>query len=437
MVVSYWNSTSNHNCAGDQIHVCRVVSYWNSTSNHNIKVNMDFCPDVVSYWNSTSNHNWRRLQTLQPDVVSYWNSTSNHNWPRRSPLCSGVVSYWNSTSNHNNARRDWKYQQVVSYWNSTSNHNLNYNLTQIWKLYLIEILHQTTTVDVVIPCEFMLYLIEILHQTTTVDVVIPCEFRLYLIEILHQTTTTGSVGRHRRRLYLIEILHQTTTSNHPLSSSVWLYLIEILHQTTTRDRSGSRHAWLYLIEILHQTTTSGLILAGNVLFAGCLPLQKTRLSTPVKSIWCIFRISKNEDNELSEKFQLLRRFRLGTFAFAPEVQYIPVLFVRHRQNTRKSSRRHRSLNPLDVDLHILLRSTMTHIDWILHHREAVLLQRFAELCRMASFGLGIGRQIEKDKQPHNPIGIQTYFRHSTTPIRDMRFFSGFRQSIWPGTKPKT
>ena len=36
--------------------------------------------------------------------------------------------------------------------------------------------------------------------------------KLYLIEILHQTTTAGSAGRTRKRLYLIEILHQTTTS---------------------------------------------------------------------------------------------------------------------------------------------------------------------------------------------------------------------------------
>ena len=34
-----------------------------------------------------------------------------------------VVSYRNSTSNHNNARRQWRFQQVVSYRNSTSNHN--------------------------------------------------------------------------------------------------------------------------------------------------------------------------------------------------------------------------------------------------------------------------------------------------------------------------
>ena len=36
--------------------------------------------------------------------------------------------------------------------------------------------------------------------------------RLYLIEILHQTTTLKMVSLIRSLLYLIEILHQTTTS---------------------------------------------------------------------------------------------------------------------------------------------------------------------------------------------------------------------------------
>ena len=38
--------------------------------------------------------------------------------------------------------------------------------------------------------------------------------RLYLIEILHQTTTVIAFFLKSFELYLIEILHQTTTSNH-------------------------------------------------------------------------------------------------------------------------------------------------------------------------------------------------------------------------------
>ena len=69
------------------------------------------------------------------------------------------------------------------------NNSCNYAAFQYCRLYLIEILHQTTT-----PFEGFcplseLYLIEILHQTTTAGIAQPATFELYLIEILHQTTT--------------------------------------------------------------------------------------------------------------------------------------------------------------------------------------------------------------------------------------------------------
>ena len=57
----------------------------------------------------------------------------------------------------------------------------------------------------------MLYLIEILHQTTTCPPVVDGPMRLYLIEILHQTTTRAEDTARIGKLYLIEILHQTTT----------------------------------------------------------------------------------------------------------------------------------------------------------------------------------------------------------------------------------
>ena len=56
---------------------------------------------------------------------------------------------------------------------------------------------------------------------------------LYLIEILHQTTTCRRFGKPQPMLYLIEILHQTTTTSVDVSDGMLLYLIEILHQTTT------------------------------------------------------------------------------------------------------------------------------------------------------------------------------------------------------------
>ena len=107
---------------------------------------------------------------------------------------------------------------VVSYRNSTSNHNEIGAILTRRMLYLIEILHQTTTAESVKTVCVVLYLIEILHQTTTRPSVAACSLRLYLIEILHQTTTDAVSLPAKSALYLIEILHQTTTS-HLLS--VW------------------------------------------------------------------------------------------------------------------------------------------------------------------------------------------------------------------------
>ena len=59
---------------------------------------------------------------------------------------SQVVSYRNSTSNHNRIRTTTQTSRVVSYRNSTSNHNVCFCFYPHFQLYLIEILHQTTTV---------------------------------------------------------------------------------------------------------------------------------------------------------------------------------------------------------------------------------------------------------------------------------------------------
>ena len=100
---------------------------------------------------------------------------------------------------------------VVSYRNSTSNHNSRYTKQFGCLLYLIEILHQTTTSLEVMLTQERLYLIEILHQTTTMQKQGEINYALYLIEILHQTTTLEGVEHFGAALYLIEILHQTTT----------------------------------------------------------------------------------------------------------------------------------------------------------------------------------------------------------------------------------
>ena len=100
-------------------------------------------------------------------VVSYRNSTSNHNLTRQQVVDEVVVSYRNSTSNHNFCASHASRYTVVSYRNSTSNHNGFVLITAVCMLYLIEILHQTTTRRLLLLMATLLYLIEILHQTTT------------------------------------------------------------------------------------------------------------------------------------------------------------------------------------------------------------------------------------------------------------------------------
>ena len=67
--------------------------------------------------------------------------------------------------------------------------------------------------------QLKLYLIEILHQTTTFMLITMLVPELYLIEILHQTTTRCAVADHFVELYLIEILHQTTTARRRSASN--------------------------------------------------------------------------------------------------------------------------------------------------------------------------------------------------------------------------
>ena len=81
-----------------------------------------------------------------------------------------VVSYRNSTSNHNKNPITGNISGVVSYRNSTSNHNGRLQRPPLSRLYLIEILHQTTTICNCTTSGDGLYLIEILHQTTTTSV---------------------------------------------------------------------------------------------------------------------------------------------------------------------------------------------------------------------------------------------------------------------------
>ena len=79
---------------------------------------------------------------------------------------------------------------------------------------------------------------------------------LYLIEILHQTTTIARILFTLFWLYLIEILHQTTTYRAVLLASQCCILSKFYIKPQLEAQANLANAQLYLIEILHQTTTS-------------------------------------------------------------------------------------------------------------------------------------------------------------------------------------
>ena len=143
--------------------------------------------------------------------------------------------YFNSTSNHNFTGLRVSDYGVVSYFNSTSNHNLFTSVSRRVSLFLISILHQTTTIYKDEERAYALFLISILHQTTTLKLNQIALDKLFLISILHQTTTPESIIVHGLLLFLISILHQTTTGFEQYYNAATLFLISILHQTTTSD----------------------------------------------------------------------------------------------------------------------------------------------------------------------------------------------------------
>ena len=210
-VVSYRNSTSNHNRIRLRFSERIVVSYRNSTSNHNknngaTAIKMLYLIEILhqTTTDSESDTYAGRLYLIEIlhqtttliSVSSFSTSCILSKFYIKPQLPVAllryvvVVSYRNSTSNHNQNTRSIGRSIVVSYRNSTSNHNRGRTLCGICELYLIEILHQTTTNRPHVKRFRRLYLIEILHQTTTPSSLTYSARPLYLIEILHQTTTT-------------------------------------------------------------------------------------------------------------------------------------------------------------------------------------------------------------------------------------------------------
>ena len=166
IVVSYWESTSNHNYRVCTAPAFCVVSYWESTSNHNKDAAGVYLNTVVSYWESTSNHNLVSFicqinklylignlhQTTTFTVSFAYNpslylignlhqTTTNSNWEKDMFSCILLGIYIKPQLSD----KVVVLFVVVSYWESTSNHNYILRLLLVKALYLIGNLHQTTT----------------------------------------------------------------------------------------------------------------------------------------------------------------------------------------------------------------------------------------------------------------------------------------------------
>ena len=143
-VVSYRNSTSNHNWKSSIVFssLLYLIEILHQTTTKPLTSDVPGGCILSKFYIKPQLEVVHRFQFV---VVSYRNSTSNHNMSGAAQGATGVVSYRNSTSNHNPPLHLSSDTDVVSYRNSTSNHNSAVHCSVLSSLYLIEILHQTTT----------------------------------------------------------------------------------------------------------------------------------------------------------------------------------------------------------------------------------------------------------------------------------------------------
>ena len=165
---------------------------------------------------------------------------------------------------------------VVSYRNSTSNHNTEACFIKRAELYLIEILHQTTTVIFLVICLVLLYLIEILHQTTTkvqrIYKTLCCILSKFYIKPQHfDFSKRINYSCILSKFYIKPqrwgwlscgcsvVSYRNSTSNHNDVRSNPLAVPVVSYRNSTSNHNSRAastiSAGLYLIEILHQTTT--------------------------------------------------------------------------------------------------------------------------------------------------------------------------------------
>ena len=267
-VVSYWNSTSNHNnvpyneirkalylieilhqtttlarCRRDRPSLYLIEILHQTTTKVVFAITLlrcillkfyikpqhfdkdSFCQNVVSYWNSTSNHNLADGSVIPVPLylIEILHQTTTVDVMSVRDFCCILLKFYIKPQlivqrkiNHWGCillkfyikpqllRRICLASLVVSYWNSTSNHNFVGSVLIFVVLYLIEILHQTTTFSLIALSRSSLYLIEILHQTTTLPALTRNALRCILLKFYIKPQLHQGPFHHALRCILLK-----------------------------------------------------------------------------------------------------------------------------------------------------------------------------------------------------------------------------------------
>ena len=189
-------------------------------------------------------------------------------------------------------------KSVVYHLVPTSNHNGSVCFWQVWSLFIILFLHQTTTYylgsSVVLGCLSSCSYIKPQHHAPGYFNLSRCLSSCSYIKPQHESLTPQCIqsclsscsyikpqqrtwcnhwylvvyhlvptSNHNKRskfrlsklLFIILFLHQTTTIGVSTLIPNLLFIILFLHQTTTGRQEGERRRKLFIILFLHQTTT--------------------------------------------------------------------------------------------------------------------------------------------------------------------------------------
>ena len=140
--------------------------------------------------------------------------------------------YFNSTSNHNTLQNYHNAYGVVSYFHFTSNHNIRLFRHRFIRLFLISILHQTTTLLRMAAMRRCCFLFPFYIKPQQDGVILTTQ---NVVSYFHSTSNHNRPvgGIVDRPLFLISILHQTTTSS--ASNAALVMVVSYFHSTSNHN----------------------------------------------------------------------------------------------------------------------------------------------------------------------------------------------------------